>query len=430
MTRLHLERYLAGGEVWLLQPPGICRTFTRSSSVYPPLGLAQLAAVDTTGQVRVLDAEGWGLTEGETLALIERYRPRIIGLTTTSFTLHIVERWAARGKALGARIVVGGVHATLAPEDTFRKCPSVDYIVRGEGELIINDLVRMLSENGAIASLQGLCVREGDNFHIDQTILQVKPEDFEELPFPGLEGLAVANYWAPDARRRPMMTLMTARGCPFRCAFCSSPTYMGRKIRGWSPEAVGEYLEYLIRHGGVRQVAFSDDVFNLPPKRAIAICEEILRRNLDLTWYANARADLITEEMADVMKRAGCHQLYLGFESGSQIIPDNIHKSTTLDKLIRGAEILKKYGIDRSIGFIIGLPGETEETVRETIELAKRLRPERIQFARFTPLVGSPLADYAAENVGFHNHTEDQIGRWIQRAYAECGYETWGKPSL
>lgn len=413
--------------VILLQPPNLCKTFTRSGSVYPPLGLCQLAAVDINGVIEVFDAEGEGLTIEETeRQLIER-KPKVVGLSVTSFTLDLVEQWAKFAKSIGAIVIVGGPHPSLNPKDTFIKCQSVDYLVRGEGEVIINELIDSLLKNKTNLNLRGVCERLEDSYHIDNEILKV--ENFENLPFPLLSKMPIKNYWCPDSKNSPMVTMMTTRGCPYKCGFCSSPAVMGKKIRSWSVEKVIEELKYLHFELGVNEISFVDDVFTINRKRTINLCQEIINNKIKISWFCNARADHIDQEMAQIMKEAGCHQTYLGFESGAQIILDNVQKGTTIEKLTQGAQILKENSIARSIGFVLGLPGETDETVKQSIELAKLLKPERLQFTRFTPLVGSPLENYKFEKNGFHIKGEDLVGKWIKYAYESCKDNSWGKES-
>ena len=412
--------------VVLLQPPNLCKTFTRSGSIYPPLGLCQLAAVDGNGLVAVLDAEGLKMTEDQVFELLKDARPKIIGLTATSFTLDIVEHWAKFAKTINAITIVGGPHASLAPRDLLLKCPSVDYVIRGEGEVVFPELLERLLECQT-ADLPGVCYRNHETLVINPIIL--KATDFDHLPFPKVEGLPIQNYWCPDAVRRPMITMMTTRGCPHKCAFCSSPAVMGKKLRGWTVRQIVDQIEYLVEEFHIQEFSFVDDVFSIHAKKTIALCQQIVERKLDISWFCNARADQINLELAQHMKKAGCHQVYLGFESGAQQILNTIQKGTTIQKLVRGAEILKKAGINRSIGFVIGLPNETRKTVQQSIDLAKFLRPERLQFTRFIPLVGSPLADFKLQNHTFHAKSKDQIGQWIQEAYAHCSHSNWGKES-
>jgi anaerobic magnesium-protoporphyrin IX monomethyl ester cyclase len=413
--------------VILLQPPDLCKTFTRSGSVYPPLGLCQLAAVDKNDVIQVIDAEGEGLTNEQTEKLLQELKPRIVGLSATSFTLEIVEKWANFCKSINSTVIVGGPHPSLSPLNTFEKCPSIDFIVRGEGEIVINELIEQILYEKFDRQLAGVCSRKNNDFHIDDEILKV--DNFAQLPFPDLSNMPIKNYWCPDAVSLPMVTMMTTRGCPYRCEFCSSPAVMGKKVRGWGIEQVVSELKYLHFELGVKEISFVDDVFTINRKRTIELCNEIVKQNIKITWFCNARADHIDDEIARAMKLAGCHQTYLGFESGSQVILNNIKKGTTIERLVKGAEILKKHGIKRSIGFVLGLPGENEETVLKSIELAQSLQPERLQFTRFTPLVGSPLENFRMNENGFHKQGDDQIGNWIKKAYQECQGVSWGKES-
>ena len=140
-------------------------------------------------------------------------------------------------------------------------------------------------------------------------------------------------------------------------------------------------------------------------------------------------ADQVWAELAEAMAAAGCHQVYLSFESGDQGMLDRIHKGTTLDKLDRGARLLHSVGIERSVGFVIGLPGESDATVAASIEFARRIEPERVQFTRFTPLAGSPLEHHDVAG-GFHHRDDDQVGRWTSQCYAETGGPHWGWESV
>lgn len=413
--------------VVFLQPPEQCKTFTRSGSVYPPLGLCQLQAVDRNNLIQVLDAEGEGLTQIETEQYLKQISPKVIGLTITSFTLDLVEQWAGYAKSIGAVVVVGGPHASLAPEDTFNKCPSVDFIIRGEGEIIINEFLERLFNDEDVSKISGVCKRIDEGYLISSEI--VKVDDFDNLVFPKLDELPISNYWCPDAQNTPMVTMMTTRGCPHQCQFCSSPAVMGRNIRGWSVEQVISELKFLHFELGVKEISFVDDVFTINRRRTIALCNEMVKNKLNITWFCNARADHINEEVAVAMRRAGCHQTYLGFESGAQSILNTIKKATTIERLTKGADILHQHGIARSIGFVLGLPGENDETIAQSIALAKRLKPERLQFTRFTPLVGSGLQDFKFETNGFHQKGNDQIGAWIEQAYHECNNPIWGKES-
>jgi anaerobic magnesium-protoporphyrin IX monomethyl ester cyclase len=180
-----------------------------------------------------------------------------------------------------------------------------------------------------------------------------------------------------------------------------------------------------------RQVSFVDDVFtSRPGGGARKLCELMIQADLDLTWYCNVRADQVTPRIASTMKEAGCHQVFMGFESGCDDMLRRIHKGERVADLERGAATLKAANIRISIGFIVGLPGETDDSVRKSIDLCNRVRPDRVQFTRFTPIPGSQLAERLHSQVGtlnggkgFHDRSsKDQVEKWIQMCYDSCQY--------
>lgn len=407
----------------LFQPPGACRTFTRSGSVYPPLGLCQLAATVSPSEALVLDADGEGWSDEEALERVLAVGPQAIGLTATSFTLDLVERWAGRFASAGLRVLVGGPHASLAPDDLLRRCPSVEAAFRGEGEVCFPEIVSRLATGRSMDGVPGVVVR-GGSAEIQRA------EDLDAVPFPRLYGLPIESYWCPDATRRPMVTFMSTRGCPHRCGFCSSPALLGRKVRVWTVERVLDELERLVGEHGVREISFVDDVFTINRKRTLALCRGMVERSLDLTWFCNARADQVRPELAEAMAEAGCHQTYLGFESGDDGMLASIDKGASVAALERGAAVLSDAGIKRSIGFVLGLPGESDRSVDASIALAKRIRPERLQFTRWTALPGSPLASSPlALDATFHAGANERVEAWIERAYAACESSDWGQES-
>lgn len=411
----------------LFQPPGACRAFTRSGSVYPPLGLCQLAAVVGPQGAVVVDADGEDLDADVALQRVAELAPLAVGMTATSYTLELVETWAARFRSLGLRVIVGGPHASLAPVDLLDRCPSVEAVVRGEGEEAMPALVDALEAGAALAGLPGVVAREPGR----PLPGVLRAADLGALPLPTYTGLPIAAYWCPDARRRPMVTMMTTRGCPHACAFCSSTGLLGKKVRAVPVPMVLDELERLVVEHGVREVSFTDDVFTIRRRRLLALCRGMVERGLDLSWFANARADQVDPELAEAMAHAGCHQLYLGIESGDQGILDRVNKGTTVERLVEGAEVLRAAGIDRSVGFVLGLPGETDATVAKSIQLAQRIAPERLQFTAFTPLPGTPLARRDERGVTtFHDARSAKVAAWVDLAYAACASPVWGKASV
>ena len=416
--------------VVLLQPYNTCRNFTRSGSVYPPLGLCQIAAVDQYDVMQVVDAEALSLSDEEIQNELLESSVEICCISATSYNLDVIEKYACFCCLNNITLIAGGPHPTLSPESTFKRCPHLKYIIRGEGELVINEVVRRILDRKPLDGIPGLCINHGTYTTISKDILRVS--DFSKHPFPIIEGLPIDQYHCPDIISKPLTTFSIQRGCPNGCKFCSTSQMSGRKVRGWSVDQVIKEFEYLFFDIGIRELSFVDDVFTFDVIKAHDLCEQMISKGLKFDWFCNIRANQINLELAQIMKKAGCHQVYIGFESGNQKMLDSVKKHETVEQMLKGAQILKNVGIGISAGFIIGLPGETEETVADTIAFAKKLEPERIQFTRFTPLVGSEFESLIpTSNNGFHDTLQqDRITNWIKQAYDVCHGTNWGEESL
>jgi anaerobic magnesium-protoporphyrin IX monomethyl ester cyclase len=391
--------------------------------------------------VDVLEADGLGYTTETVIEKIIADAPRAIGMTVTCGTKALTNAWSTIVKNLHDDykpiVIVGGPAAAFETDSIMTTCPNVDAVVKGEGEVTFPSIVDILSKTQcanedtviSLAKLPGVCVRNRPEMN-DMKIPTLPRESFAALPFPDLSQSPVHMYKAPDATRFPMVTMMTQRGCIANCSFCNTPQIHGTSIRGWSNEQVIEELKRLKATHGLREVSFVDDVFTNRPGGPRKLCELMIFEELDLTWYCNVRADQVTKKMARAMKAAGCHQVFMGFESGCDDMLRSINKGETVAQLERGAGIMKDAGISISIGFIVGLPGETQESVDKTIALCNRVQPNRVQFTRFTPIPGSVLASThhdLATGAGFHDRSSpDKVEDWIRQCYDACQY----KPSV
>ncbi len=426
----------AGLTCSLLQPPGMCSAFTRSGSIYPPLGLLTLqATVGNMARACTLEAEGLGLTDEETVSELRKQAPVAVGMTATCGTIPVINAWSTVAHHLFSwkpLTLVGGPATAFEHGRIFKECPHVDVIVRGDGEVTFPSIVDALDATrtlprqtvlDVLSTMEGVMVRNKPQLN-DFSIPRFSKEGFATLPFPDFSQSPVQSYWAPDARRTPMVTMMTQRGCVANCTFCNTPQKDGNEIRGYSNERIVDNLLKL-NELGVREVSFVDDVFTNRPGGPRKLCMGIIDAGVDLTWYCNARAEAITPKMADAMRQAGCHQVFMGFESGCNDMLKKMNKGETVSQLKRGAEVLKDAGIHISIGFIVGYPGETESSVMRTIELCNAVKPHRAQFTRFSPIPGSTAHKEfgTSANMGFHNReAEDQIESWLQKCYKECEF--------
>lgn len=296
-------------------------------------------------------------------------------------------------KAAGKTVVVGGPHATALPAATLKES-GADYVVVGEGEETLCELAGALAAGGDPEKVAGVYGPRDRRAGCRDLI-----GDLNLLPFPDWERMDPRLYQkAPHGafiKRFPVAPLMSTRGCPFECSFCASPFLWEKRIRFRSPENVVEEIEYLVREFGVREIHFEDDNLTLRRSHIEGICNLLLRRKLDISWAApnGVRADTLDRGLVGLMKRSGCYMLAFGIESGNQEILDRVGKRTDLSTVRRAIAEAGRAGIVTQGFFIFGLPGETEETVKETLRFAKRSGLDRAQFLLLDVIPGSRLGE-------------------------------------
>ncbi len=390
---------------------------------YPPLGLAYLAAVlERAGHtIAVFDL---GLSPDSELAedvrRVAAYAPDLVGLTAMTNTWYNAVALAhALKAALACPIVVGGPHATVFPERVAQE-PAIDYVVVGEGEETLLELVTLLERTGmaptadALGAVRGLCfVRAGA---LVKTAERPLIRDLDALPFPArhLFDLAAYPLYTPDRQR--MLTVLTSRGCPYNCSYCFKGI-VGRTYRQRSPENLIAELCSLIDAYGVRNFYFIDDLFTLDSKRLAVFAEQVIARRLDIRWQCLARVDRVTPELLQLMYRAGCRQLHYGVESADQAILDRIGKRIT-PAMVRQAVGWTRAARIRSKGyFMLGLPGDTEETMAKTIAFAAELELDEAMFSLTTPFPGTQLWDELVAR-----HPETAYNQDFSRAYYYNNY--------
>lgn len=390
-------------KVLLVSPPSDSPIKSTLGAGGVPLGLAYLAsAVRKEYNVKIVDAFALDLDQEELEAEIRSFNPDVVGVTATTPTIYDAYEVAKTAKEVNpnCRTIIGGPHVTFTAEETLQECPFLDIVVRGEGERTISELMRSLDKDRPLEEVKGITFRRGGG--IKQTEDRSLVKDMDELPFPAYDLLEMDNYEV-DGEKFGMT--MTSRGCPFNCVFCSSSQLFGKLWRGRSPEKVVEELKMLSEDYGVREIAFMDDTFTLNNRRAQRICEGIMEEGLDISWACSSRVDTITERLAKKLKKAGCHTLYLGLESGSQRILDALKKGINVIQSEKVVEMVKDVGINTLASFILGVPGETVRTMNKTIDFAKKLAPSMVQFTICTPYPGTELFSWAEE--GGHLMTKD-----------------------
>lgn len=291
------------------------------------------------------------------------------------------------------KTILFGSHPTFMPEYCLRD-EAVDYIILGEPEVTALELIRHIHEGKSTGELPGIgYVDAAEN----QKISVARPfVDLDTLPIPdrGLLPKGV-DYFNPVIKRAPYTTALTSRGCPFRCIFCTAPAFYGNKTRYRSAASVIEEIGILIGMG-YREIFFRDETFTANKKRNNEIYETMLKNKMDFAWIANGRADTVDAEMLSLMKRAGCHMVKFGIESGSDEMLKNYSKATTVEQNRKAISMARKAGLETHAHIVLGGPGETAETLEQTIRFAVKLNPTTATFGILTPYPGTELFDRVA----------------------------------
>jgi len=363
----------------------------------PPLGLSYVAAtLEQSGfKTEILDANAEFLSPEETAERIINSQAKYIGFTSVTSTIPLVCKVSSLVRARNGNsvIFVGGPHVTFAATETLKDCQAIDIVVRGEGERTASELVKKMEAGEDIAGIKGITFRKGGQIaeNPDRELI----EDIDDIPLPARHLLPIYLY-SPSAldnlgfKGSKYATIITARGCPNKCVFCSSAAFW-KRIRARTPENVVDELAKLVERYGVKHVEFLDDTLILSKERMERICHLILERNLHIKWSCYARINHVTAELVSLMKKSGCKFIQFGVESGNQEILDRVQKNITLEQVRIAAKIVRRAGIKLMCFFMIGLPGDTEETVRQTIEFAKELKPNFALFCITTPFPGTNL---------------------------------------
>ena len=373
-------------KVVLINPP----QFTGYSQ--PPMGLGLLAAIlERKGyQVVVVDANALTLKPEDIIPYVAD--ANIVGLTAMTPTINATISIAHHLKQANPdlTIILGGAHATLLPEETLGTAPEIDTIVRGEGEETIIELLQALEYKQPLDNISGISYRRDGK--VISTPARSTNVDLDSLPFLAYHLLPWRRYkpHPPHGRALPFAAIITSRGCPYKCSYCSKPIF-GNKFRGQSPGRVIEELAYYKERFGIKEIAFYDDVFTLNKKRAYAIADEIIKRELKIHWTCETRVNLVDKELLRHMKQAGCYSIAYGIESGSQEILNSLDKDISLEQAEEAVRLSQEVGLQTIGYFMIGSPGESPQTIRQTIQFAKKLKLDFAQFAVTTPFPGTKL---------------------------------------
>jgi radical SAM superfamily enzyme YgiQ (UPF0313 family) len=377
--------------------------WNKKANDYPPLGLGYLAAVleHDHHQVQILD---FSLDPQSSLdsdvQQVVAFDPHLVGITAMTSVYHNALETATLLKAyLGRPIVLGGPHATMCPERILAEAPVIDYVVRGEGEATIVELIEALGGDRDLGSVNGLTYRRRGEVSPSSGRGEIvsNPDreliaDLDALPFPARHLFEPKRYGLRSPEGHPMATILSSRGCPYNCSYCFKGI-VGRTYRQRSPENIIAELRHIIAEYGIRIFYFIDDLFTIDSRRLQAITEGLITQKLDIRWQCLGRVDRVSGEILRKMYAAGCRRIHYGIESGNQEILQRINKGIKLEQVRDAVRWTKQAGIQAKGYFMLGLPGDTEETMQQTIDLAVELDLDEAMFSLTTPFPGTRLWD-------------------------------------
>ena len=391
---------------------------TKSGTLYYPYWLAYCVGVceEKNLKCKLVDCITKAYTIEDTIKEIENTNPNYImcELTTPTVAYDYTTLTKIKEKFPNIKIIVGGTHATILPEQVLKECEAIDFIVRQEYDFTVPELVQ--TDN--LESVRGISYRK-DNQIIHNPDCELT--DLDKLPFVSKvyqKYLNVDDY-AYAFAQKPMIQIVASRGCPNQCNFCSYPSTMGgRNYRIRDINDLADEFEYIIKEmPEIKEIFIEDDTFTVNQKRTVEFCDELIRRNLNAVWSCNTRVDLTYETMKK-MKDAGCRLLVCGYESGNQRVLDETKKGITLEQSRAFAKNARKLKIKVFGCFMIGLKGDNLETIQETYEFAKELYPDMCFFQQAVPFPGTEFYEWAKNN----NYliTED-YSKWLNKdGYLNC----------
>ena len=381
---------------------------SEAGNTLPSIGICILAAVlrQAGHKVKIIEAASWGYDHRDALQAILEVLPDYVGITTLTLSIFSAAKLAEMIKQADKhiRVIIGGAHITAVPRETMEMFPQFDAGVLGEGEDTIVELLEAYENGADLKDVKGIVYREGR----EVVVTGMRPfiRDLDRIAFPAFELLPdfPRGYRPPAFRfkRLPAASIVTSRGCPYKCIFCDRSVF-GSVCRGHSVDYVMEMIKDLVNRYGIREFLIEDDTFVTFKSRLIALCERILRENLKISWSSLGRVNSVDRDMLKLMKRAGCWQIGYGIESGNQKVLDFVNKKTTLEVVERAVRWTREAGILSKGFFILGHPTDTRETIEETIRFARKLDLHDVSVNMLTPLPGSQIYEVANQYGEFDN---------------------------
>lgn len=386
--------------------------YSAAAGTSPPLGIAYIAAVlkKNNYPVKIIDSPVENLTLSQLIERIKKYAPDVIGLTVNSINYKKLLKFGGIIKKINKniKIAVGGPHISADPAGSIKNS-SFDFGIYGEGDYTFLELIKALEKNKPLSSVKGIVYKKNSKVMINPPRPPI--QNLDEIPFPARDLLPPLKEYKMSIfyyKKYPVTTQISSRGCPYNCIFCDNNVF-GHTFRAHSPEYVVDEMEMLKDKYKIKEIMFYDDTFTLDKKRVLGICDEIIKRKLDISWSAGARVHTVDKNLLSRMKKAGCWNISYGIETGNPEIMKFIKKGINLSQVKKAVKESVDAGLEVRGLFMLGHPTETKKTLRDTIDFAKSLPFHSVNFTITYPIIGTELYKIA-DKYGCFNKSKPEQG--------------------
>ena len=388
-------------KILLLHLPQNINDVSDYASLLQPYGLAMISSIlkQDGCDVTLLDAFAHQKKKQDIIEYVKNAEPDILGITVMTHNVGQTVRFLSDIKKILPKTitVLGGIHASIEYQSLLRNHPDVDIAVIGEGELTMLDLVYKIQNEQPLNDVKGIAYREQGEIRINTMRENIK--DLDSLPFADWESLPMHKYWDRWTIKKNYACLIVSRGCPFSCTFCGH-SIIGKTYRAKSSDKVLEEVKLLYDKHHVRNLTLADSTLNVSNKWLRDVCEGLIKLKRPIKWGCSIRADHVDKETLQLMKKSGCVKIFLGVESADNKMLKSMKKNESIEKINEGIQMIKEVGLTPDLGFIIGMPGETKESIMKTIEFARTFNKSVCSFTYATPYPGTELYE-TAKKEGF-----------------------------
>jgi anaerobic magnesium-protoporphyrin IX monomethyl ester cyclase len=391
----------------LFYPAKVWKNYSESAVILPNLGIAYCAALlrENGHEVDLIEGHALDLTLEEIVDRISSFKPEYLLYTSITDNIQDTLWWIKEiRQKYDKPVVIGGPHVGVYPRETL-SYDFIDYAVIGDGWETLPELMNALEKNKSLSAVKSIGFKKGK----EVIITEPRPQNItlEDVPYPARDLLPNHKYDTVLSKARPVTSMITNLGCPFKCTYCCTD----RNLRVSSPEHVVAEIEECIKKYGIREIEFYDETFTLNAKRMARFLDLLEEKKLNFLWSCRTSVRCVTEEMLARMAKLGCNRVSLGIEVGNEKILKEIRKPITNDMVRDGVRWAKKAGITVLGFFILGLPNETEETIADTINLSLELNLDYVEFNKFVPVPNSQIYEEFKKDTGIDFWREYTLGK-------------------